>query len=336
MCHSPVGLEYSITLPPEAGRVPDTATSIGNNTSYLLIFVRYIGLRVDALFRHVYVQLTATAGKHYGASGSKIGNVHLRRAFGEVACLSLAHSALVAAHAWYTILHRKIIWTFATELIAGHGKVDLARIGQIHNIHDLDKLLLRLSLTQARVTRLFLPDGSNATTLVIVAGIYQRLVRQNKEFLVNAVVQGCRIAGLEIRATAGVNQQGVTAEQQLVCAVVDKVGVMMAGVARRKQRVQQDIANAKRLALPDTDIGTGQFVNGRKYHEATGQFAQTSRAREVVSMNMGVDCVVKLQTHRLQDGHIALCGSQNRVDQCRFTAVRTTDQIGIRARVGVE
>ena len=104
MCHSPVALEYSITLPPEAGRVPDTATSIGNNTSYLLIFVRYIGLRVDALFRHVYVQLTATAGQHYGASGSKIGNVHLRRAFGEVACLSLAHSALVAAHAWYTIL----------------------------------------------------------------------------------------------------------------------------------------------------------------------------------------------------------------------------------------
>ena len=53
----------------------------------------------------------------------------------------LPGSALVAALAGFSILLGNITRTLTTEFIAGYGKVDLARIRQLHIIHDLDKFL---------------------------------------------------------------------------------------------------------------------------------------------------------------------------------------------------
>ena len=71
----------------------------------------------------------------------------------------------------------------AAVLIAWHGKVDLAGIGQIEPVHEGDEVLLGATATQARVAGLLLGDAGDEALLVVVPGVDQGLAGQREQLV---------------------------------------------------------------------------------------------------------------------------------------------------------
>jgi hypothetical protein len=96
--------------------------------------------------------------------------------------------------------------------VGGKRDIDLGRPRLVPVVHEVDEGLLIDRQVQAFIPPALLADGGGDSAMIIVAGIYDRVIRQRKKLLANRVEQLFRGAALQIRAAVASNEQGIPGE----------------------------------------------------------------------------------------------------------------------------
>src|SRR4249920_2316729 len=107
-------------------------------------------------------------------------------------------------------------------------------------LHVADEVLLADRLAEARVVELLLAYAGGGEAAVIVRGIDRAGVGQREDAPAHRAEQRVRVALLEVGAAAAADQQRVAGEGHRV--VVENIGQAAAGMARRRARLEESLA----------------------------------------------------------------------------------------------
>ena len=221
--------------------------------------------------------------------------------------------------------------TQARAQVGRHGLVDAPRLGQLQSLHDRDELRLALA-RHAGVAFLFLTDRGMRAALVVVAGPDGGGIGQGKQHLGQAAVQLARAAGLEVGATATIDEQGVAGED----VVAPDITHAARGVTRGVQGLQGLPAKRQRVAVLQLHARGADAAALRRGRAGTGQFGQLAGAGDVVGVGVGFHGPDQLQAVLAQNGQVALDLLVHRVDDERVARDLVKQHIGVGAGSGVK
>jgi hypothetical protein len=108
------------------------------------------------------------------------------------------------------------------------------------------------------------------------------------------------------------------------------------GVAGRVQRLQADAAGPQRDALGEADIGASEAIRRRIGDPAARLALELQRRGDVVGMDVRVHGVGEPEAARGDLGKVALPRRHHRIDEDREPGLLAAQQVGVRARDGLE
>jgi len=231
-----------------------------------------------------------------------------------------------------TEIIRQVGWAYAALAIPRHGVIDERGIGQVQFRHDVAEALQRYRFTESGIALLFLGDGRDSSTAVVMAGIDQGVVWQREQLVSNAVKQVVGAAVLKVSPTAAVDEQCITAEQ----AISEEIGKVPVCVPGGMQGCELQAADDERDTFFDAHIRAGQLVDSRPRDTAAGLLLQLQRGGDVVGMYMGVQGERQLQVQPGQLGQVAVRCGNDRVDEHGLAGVLAPEYVGISGRHGLE
>mmetsp|Transcript_86466 Transcript_86466/g.244267 ORF Transcript_86466/g.244267 Transcript_86466/m.244267 type:complete len:232 (+) Transcript_86466:247-942(+) len=198
----------------------------------------------------------------------------------------------------------------AASQVCGHGNVQHLGVAELEVGHDLDELTNGLPSAQTRVARLLAANGRAKAALVVMRGVYDRVVWQHEELRVNGSVQGLRRPALKIRTAASSDQQGISCVNSAGISIIKRhttAGVPGSREGRKGARAACPLDRLVRH-YETIRIGSRSGRDGRlgRLGRALKPPFDLTRRGDVVGVAVGVEHEGELEAELLHQCKVAL------------------------------
>ncbi len=155
---------------------------------------------------------------------------------------------------------------------------------QIEMAHHLDEFAALSSFAGEGLDSNLLAESGMAAALIIMGGIDHQLRIEPEQFAEQAVIEHVGIAGRQIGAAGAADQQRIAGED----AIFRDQAHGIAGVARRVERGETQIAHREHIAIVEPQIRKRYGAFAIHHHSGAQRLAQLARGGEMIGVGVRV------------------------------------------------